>query len=65
MEEGRDYPIIGTCVKYKGEKAMVFRLDVLAGKIFLASDEQVISDITLEEYSKLKVISIPDIEQCP
>ena len=47
VEEGRDYPIIGTCVKYNGEKAMVFRLDVLSGKIFLASDEQVISDITL------------------
>ncbi|MFA7544085.1 MAG: regulatory iron-sulfur-containing complex subunit RicT [Candidatus Cloacimonadaceae bacterium] len=65
VEEGKDFPIIGTCVSYKAEKAMVFRIDVLAQKIYLSTEDQVISEISPEEYKSLKVISIPDLETYP
>jgi cell fate regulator YaaT (PSP1 superfamily) len=64
VEEGRDYPIIGTCVKYQDKRAMVFRIDVLAGKIFLSADDQNFIELNPEEYKKLQVISVPDIEPC-
>ncbi|HRX76200.1 MAG TPA: regulatory iron-sulfur-containing complex subunit RicT [Candidatus Cloacimonadota bacterium] len=64
VEEGKGYPIIGTCVKYKGTKAMVYRIDVLAHKIYLSSEDQGISELNLEDYDKLPVISIPAIETC-
>lgn len=65
VEEGKDFPIIGTCVSYKGEKAMVFRIDVLAQKIYLSTEDQAISELSPEEYNTLKVISIPDLEIYP
>jgi cell fate regulator YaaT (PSP1 superfamily) len=64
VEEGRDYPIIGTCVKYQNKRAMVFRIDVLAGRIFLSADDQNIIELNPEEYKKLQVLSVPDIEPC-
>jgi cell fate regulator YaaT (PSP1 superfamily) len=64
VEEGKDYPIIGTCVRYKDTKAMVLRIDVLAHKIYLAAEDQNIIEIKPEEFSQLKIISIPDIETC-
>jgi cell fate regulator YaaT (PSP1 superfamily) len=64
VEEGRDFPIIGTCVKYKGDKAMVFRIDVLAKKIYLSTEDQGIAELNPDEYSTLPVISVPDIETC-
>jgi len=64
VEEGRDYPVIGTCVEFKGAKSMVFRIDVLAKKIYLSNDDQVVTELDPAEYAKLKVISIPDLEPC-
>lgn len=64
VEEGKGYPIIGTCVKYKGTKAMVYRIDVLAHKIYLSSEDQGISELNLEDYDKLPVISIPANQTC-
>jgi cell fate regulator YaaT (PSP1 superfamily) len=64
VEAGKDYPIIGTCVMHKDQKAMVFRIDVLAHKIYLTHDDQSVADISIEEFAKLKIISIPDLESC-
>ncbi|MCB5262417.1 MAG: Tpl protein, partial [Candidatus Cloacimonetes bacterium] len=64
MEAGKDYPIIGTCVEHKSKKAMVLRIDVLAHKIFLVHDDQIVIDLTLEEFADLKILSVPDLEPC-
>ena len=64
VEAGKDYPIIGTCVSHNKQKAMVFRIDVLAQKIYLTHDDHSVVDMTLDEYSKLKVLSVPDLEPC-
>ena len=64
MEASKDYPIIGTCVQHKNQKAMVLRIDVLAHKIFVAHDDESVDDISLEEFATLKVLSIPDLEPC-
>jgi len=64
VEEGRDFPIIGTCVRYKGNKAMVFRIDVLAKKIYLSTEDQGIAELTPDEYNTLPVISVPDLQTC-
>ena len=64
VEAGKDYPLIGTCVLHKDQKAMVFRIDVLAKKIFLTHDDHSMAELNLEEFSQLKIISIPDLEQC-
>ncbi|MCB5260859.1 MAG: regulatory iron-sulfur-containing complex subunit RicT [Candidatus Cloacimonetes bacterium] len=64
VEEGKGYPIIGTCVSYKDTRAMVFRIDVLAHKIYLTTDDQNIIELDPEEFSTLKIISIPDLETC-
>lgn len=64
MEAGKDYPIIGTCVQHKGQKAMVLRIDVLAHKVFLNYEDQNVIDLSLEEFAELKIISVPDLEPC-
>ncbi len=64
VEEGKDYPIIGTCVQYMGNKCMVFRIDVLAGKIYLSTEDHGMAELSPEEFSKLQILSIPDIESC-
>lgn len=64
MEASKDYPVIGTCVRHKNQKAMVLRIDVLAHKIFLAHDYESVEDICLEEFTSLKILSIPDLEPC-
>jgi len=43
---------------------MVFRLNVLAKKVMLTSEEGVIQEIDLDEFSRLPVISIPILEEC-
>jgi cell fate regulator YaaT (PSP1 superfamily) len=64
VEAGKDYPLIGTCVLHKDQKAMVLRIDVLAQKIYLTHDDHSMVELNLEEFSQLKIISIPDLEQC-
>jgi len=64
VEEGKDFPIIGTCVQYGDSRAIVYRIDVLAQKIFLSSEEQNVVELDPKEYAKLRVISIPDLETC-
>lgn len=64
VEEGKGYPVIGTCVEHKDQRAMVFRIDVLAHKIYLTHDDQSVVDINVEDFAKLKILSIPDLETC-
>jgi cell fate regulator YaaT (PSP1 superfamily) len=63
VEQGKDYPIIGTCVNYNGQKMFVFRNDVLNKKIFLSSEDQVLVDVTLEQFNKLEILEIPVAEE--
>ncbi|MCK9556993.1 MAG: regulatory iron-sulfur-containing complex subunit RicT [Candidatus Cloacimonetes bacterium] len=64
VEEGKGFPIIGTCVQYADSRAMVYRIDVLAQKIYLSTEDQIIVEMNPDEYSRLRVISIPDLETC-
>ena len=64
VEEAKGFPIVGTFVSYQNTKMMVFRLNVLAKKVMLASEEGIIQEIDLDEFSRLPVISIPILEEC-
>ncbi|MCK9610591.1 MAG: Tpl protein [Candidatus Cloacimonas sp.] len=64
VEEAKGFPIVGTFVSYQNTKMMVFRLNVLAKKVMLTSEEGVIQEIDLDEFSRLPVISIPILEEC-
>ncbi len=64
VEAGKDFPILGTCVLYQKEKAMVYRNDVMSRKIFLTTDDQNVFEIKPEEFAKLKILSIPDLQEC-
>ncbi|MBW6513630.1 MAG: Tpl protein [Candidatus Syntrophosphaera sp.] len=64
LEEGRDLPIPGTCVMYQGKRMYVFKTDVLNKKIHLSDEDQSLTEIDLESFQKLEVVSVPDIETC-
>ncbi|MDD4223336.1 MAG: regulatory iron-sulfur-containing complex subunit RicT [Candidatus Cloacimonetes bacterium] len=64
VEEGRDFPIPGTCVELKGKRMYVFKIDVLNKRIHLSDENQSLSEIDLESFGKLKILSVPDIEPC-
>jgi len=64
VEEAKGFPVVGTFVSYQNTKMMVFRLNVLAKKVMLTSEEGVIQEIDLDEFSRLPVISIPILEEC-
>lgn len=64
VEAGKGFPIIGTCVLYKDVKSMVYRIDVMAKKVFLTTDDQNVYELSLEDFDKLKVLSIPDLQTC-
>ncbi|HNZ88970.1 MAG TPA: regulatory iron-sulfur-containing complex subunit RicT [Candidatus Cloacimonas acidaminovorans] len=64
VEEAKGFPLVGTFVTYQNTKMMVFRLNVLAKKVMLASEEGIIQEIDLDEYSRLPVISVPILEEC-
>jgi cell fate regulator YaaT (PSP1 superfamily) len=64
VEEAKGFPLVGTFVTYQNTKMMVFRLNVLAKKVLLASEEGIIQEIDLDEFSRLPVISVPTLEEC-
>ncbi len=64
VEEAKGYPLPGTCVELKGKKMYVFKTDVLNKRIHLSDENQIPSEIDLEEFGKLTVISVPDVEPC-
>jgi cell fate regulator YaaT (PSP1 superfamily) len=59
VEQGKDYPIIGTCVMFNDQKMLVFKNDVLNNRVFLTSEDQVLADLPLDQFSKLEVIDVP------
>ena len=64
VEEARDFPLVGTCVNFKGNRMIVFRIDVFAKKIYLSSEDGAIQEIDPTQYSQLEVVSVPEIESC-
>lgn len=64
VEEAKDFPIIGTCVLYKDMRMIVLRIDVLSKHIFLSNEDGAMQDLDLEQFAKLEVISIPELEPC-
>lgn len=64
LEESRDYPIPGTCVELKGKKVYVFKTDILNKRVHLSDENQAVTDIDLEAFKKLKVLTVPEIEIC-
>jgi len=64
VEQGRDYPIIGTCVMCKEQKMFVFKNDILNQKVYLTTENQEISELPLDEYKTLQVLDTPITEEC-
>jgi len=64
VEEGKGLPIPGTCVEYKGKKMFVFKTDILNKRIHLTDEDQNLTELDLETFSKLTIVSQPDIEPC-
>ncbi len=62
VEEGKDYPIVGTCVDMNGKRMYVFKTDILSKRVHLSDENQSFTDIDLETFNKLEVLSVPDIE---
>ncbi len=63
VEQGKDYPEIGTCVKFEGQKMFVFKNDVLNKRVYLTSEDQILADLPLDQFKKLEVIDIPVPEE--
>ena len=64
VEEGRGFPLLGTCVNLKGKRMYVFKTDVLNKCVHLSDDDQVLTEMDLDAFNTLEVLSIPDIETC-
>lgn len=64
VEEAKDFPLVGTCVSYKGCRMLVMRIDVISKHILLTNDEGSIHELDIEEFKKLEIVSVPEIEQC-
>ena len=64
IEEGKGLPIPGTCVDLNGKKMYVFKTDVMNKRIHLTDEDQNLTEMDLEAFSKLEILSQPDIETC-
>lgn len=63
-EETRGFPALGTCVMYSGKKMYVIKNDVLNLKIQLSDEDQLFSEICLEEFKTLTIVETPDQAPC-
>jgi len=63
VEQGKDYPVIGTCVKFEGQKMFVFKNDVLNKRVYLTSEDQILTDLPLEQFKKLEILDVPVPEE--
>jgi cell fate regulator YaaT (PSP1 superfamily) len=63
VEQGKDYPIVGTFVKHNGQKMIVFKNDVLNKRVYLSSEDQVLTDVTLDQFKQLEILEIPVTEE--
>lgn len=64
VEEAKDFPLIGTVVKFNDVPMMVYRIDVLAKRIYLSNEDGTMVDMDCPQYEKLEVISVPALEPC-
>ena len=64
MEEGKLLPVPGTCVEYQGIKMFVLKTDPLNKKILLSDDDENITEVDLDTFLTLKILSSPDLELC-
>jgi cell fate regulator YaaT (PSP1 superfamily) len=64
VEQGKEYPSIGTCVLYNDNRMFVFKIDALNDRVYLSSSDQLIVDLPLDKYSELQVVDIPIKEEC-
>lgn len=64
VEEAKDFPLVGTCVSYKGNRMLVFRIDVFSKQILLSGEDGAIQEIDLEQFKKLEILSEPELETC-
>ncbi len=64
VEESRDFPLVGTIVKFNGNPMMVYRFDVLSKRIYLSSEDGALVDMDVPQFEKLELISKPDLEPC-
>jgi cell fate regulator YaaT (PSP1 superfamily) len=64
VEEARDFPLVGTCVKMNGTRMIVLRNDVINKKVTLINENQELTEISLEQFEGLELVSKPAIEQC-
>ena len=64
VEEGRGFPLPGTCVNYKDRRMYVFKTDVLNRRVHLSDDDQAIIELELEAFNALEVLTVPDVEPC-
>ncbi len=64
LEAGRDFPIPGTCVEHKGKRLYVFKIDVINQRVSLSDEDQSVTELSLDDFKKLKVLTVPEIELC-
>ena len=64
MEEGKLLPVPGTCVEYQGSKMFVLKTDPLNKKILLSDDDENITEVDLDTFLTLKILSSPDLDFC-
>ncbi len=64
VEQGKDYPTVGTCVIFNEQKMFVFKNDVLNNRVYLTSEDQILADLPLEQFRDLEVVDVPVIEEC-
>ncbi|MDZ4120816.1 MAG: regulatory iron-sulfur-containing complex subunit RicT, partial [Candidatus Cloacimonadaceae bacterium] len=64
LEEAKGFPIIGTCVSYEDKRMLVYKIDIINKKVHLSTEDQELTEIDIDQYNKLKVLSQPTIETC-
>ncbi|MBM4402857.1 MAG: Tpl protein [Candidatus Cloacimonetes bacterium] len=64
VEEAKEFPVVGTCVKYKEKKMYVYKNDILNQRVHLTTEDQDLVEIELSAFKKLKPIEISDNPRC-
>ncbi len=64
VEEAKDFPLVGTCVNYNGNRMLVLRIDVFAKRIFLSGEDGSLQELDPAQFANLEIISVPELETC-
>ncbi len=62
LEQGKDFPLPGTCVELKGKRMYVFKTDVLNRRVHLSDEDQNLQELDLDAFNKLTLLDVPEIE---